>query len=615
MAVFVVLTVTPASAQSTNPTAIGWFKTGLNEKDPEKKITAYTKAIELDPLFVQALYNLGLTYKQQGDYQSAELYFRKAYAVKTDIKDEMKLQILFEMAAIYKRLGKLKYCEESLRRANSLAVDPAIKTPVLLELGRLLHEQGRYEEALAELQEGEKLSPTNQEHFKKLIQLAESAREMQRLYEAAEKAKASGNLKEAKALLEQIRAKSPDYKNVEAKIAELDSLLNAETRKTTLAALYEQAQKYAAEGKLEMAIATYENLLQQAGNYKDAKSRLDATRQLLEQKQLNEKLEEEYTNGMAAFKARHWTRAILAFEKVLEMDRHFRDARKKLAEAQSNLERESTETIIARYYTDGVAAMNRNDWGAALAALEKVRKINPNYRDVDRLLAEVESVLQKQTNALVTMDITPAQAVNPDSLYQSALAAMAKADWLQAVVTLEKLQSLQPAYRDVVDRLALARTNLYTAQASVATRAVQANGNFSLPLAGVLIVLIVLPLFGFVVFSPAVRARLHLLQGNYLAAALIYERLLARHPNRLKFYPLLANIYLLLGRRDEHALKVFKTVLQLNLASSDRDEINSIVAENYLNEGRTDIDAIEVLESALKAEQRKHTPNKIKGQA
>jgi hypothetical protein len=67
----------------------------------------------------------------------------------------------------------------------------------------------------------------------------------------------------------------------------------------------------------------------------------------------------------------------------------------------------------------------------------------------------------------------------------------------------------------------------------------------------------------------------------------------------------LANIYLLLGRHDEQALKIYKAILQLNIATPKRDEINTIVAQNYLTEGRTDSDAIEVLENALKAERLK----------
>lgn len=330
-------------------------------------------------------------------------------------------------------------------------------------------------------------------------------------------------------------------------------------------------------------------------------------RQQLEQKQLSEKLKNEYLIGVSALKVRDWTRAILAFEKVLEMDRNFRDARKRLAEAQSALERESTETIVARYYANGVAAMNRNDLGGALAALEKVHKINPNYRDVADLLEEVENKMQQQSNSSITS--APSSPSLPlDSLYQAALAFQEKEEWAQAVLALERLQLLQPNYRDVVDRLALARTNLNLSQDRVAGEATPESGSASLYVAGVLAGLIVLPVLGHILFSPVARARIQLFRGNYAAAAQIYERLLTRNPGRLKLYPALANIYLLLGRKDEQALKIFKIILKLNLASRNREEINAIVAQNYLTEGRTDADALEVLENELKARYQKQKP-------
>jgi len=616
----VALIARSAVAQSPNPQAVKWFKAGLTEKDAGKKIVAYTQAIELDPLFVEAFYNLGVVYKSQSDYPRAEQFLLKAYNAKPDkTGNDTKLQILSELATTYEKLGKVKECETALRQAKNLVVDPTRLAIISFALGRLLYGQGRYEECLAELQEAQKLNPASQGEFAKLIQsayarLSKSAegelstqeserRELERLYEAAEKAKAGGNLMQAKALFEQIRAKRPDYKNVETKLAELDSLLNADVKKNALAAMYEQAQEQAAEGKVELAIATYETLLQQSPNYKEAGSKLQTVRQQLERNQLHEKLEAEYANGITALKIRDWTRAILAFEKVLESDRNFREARKKLSEAQSGLDRESAETAVARYYAEGVAAMNRNDLGAALAALEKVRRLKPNYRQTASLWAELENALQKKAEFAAVPSIPVAAAANYDSLYEAGLAALARADWMQALITFEKVHLLKPNYREVVDRLAEARTNLrLTEQANAATA--PSSGNSPLLYAG-LAALVGLPLLGFVMFSPFARARLYLLRGNYSAAALLYEHMLARHPNKIKLCSALANIYLLLGRRDEKALKIFRTVLQLNLATRNRDEISAIVAQNMLAEGRMDSDAIEVLESALQAERRR----------
>lgn len=313
----------------------------------------------------------------------------------------------------------------------------------------------------------------------------------------------------------------------------------------------------------------------------------------------DEELEHEYIVGMAALRVRDWTRAIHSFQKVVEMNPAFRDARRRLNQARYWHKRESREVMLARYYAEGVLALNRNDLDEALVALEKVHKIDPNYRDTAALLAEVKSGLTASSAAPL------ASPANLDSLYQEALAALAKEDWMQAVFAFEKIQLLQPGYRDVADRLRHARERVRQAKAVPPRRDSDGNFSFYVVVGSALAALVVLPLLGAIAFSPATRARACLLQGKYVSAAQLYEKILERSPDKVKLYPTLANIYLVLGRKDEKALKVFKTVLQLNLASRNREEINSIVAQKYLTEGRTDSDAIEVLENALQAERRK----------
>lgn len=602
---FLLLMTNAVLAQSQNPKAMTWFKVGLTEKEPQKKIAAYLKAVEFDPQFVEALYNLGMAFKKQQDYRRAEQYLLQANNVKSDrLKNETRLQVQYELATTYKKLGKAKESEEAFRAAKNWATDPAMKTNITLELARSLYDAGQYQAALLELQAGRNDAGANQEPFNNLMRLAENEIELLRLYEAAEKAQASDNLRGAKALYEQVRAKNPAYKEAAARIAALDSQLSVETQKNMLSTLYDQAIKQAAEGNLEPAIASFENVLQQSGgNFKEAKTRLETARQQLALKQQNEKLENDYAAGLAALKTRNWTRAILAFENVLASDRNYRDARKRLTEAQNGLERESAETVVARYYADGVASMNKTDFGSARAAFEKVRRINANYRDVVALLAEVESALQ-QKDAPVTTSAPPVAAAraNLDSLYDVAVAAAGRQDWILAVVNFEKVQLLQANYRDVIDRLATARAN--AALTAKPENKINATGKSLAFYLGGVVALIALPLLGFVAMSPVARARLHLMRGNFAAATQIYEGIVARNPGKVKLYPVLANIYLQQGRSDENAMKIYKTILQLNLTTVHRDEINAIVAQKYLTEGRTDSDAIEILESALKAEQR-----------
>jgi len=82
------------------------------------------------------------------------------------------------------------------------------------------------------------------------------------------------------------------------------------------------------------------------------------------------------------------------------------------------------------------------------------------------------------------------------------------------------------------------------------------------------------------VFSPGVRAETLLLLGITTRAMRIYEKLLTKHPEKLKLYLKLADIYLLLGRQDEGALKVFTKVLKLRLATPNLGQIRSVIARN-----------------------------------
>jgi len=122
---------------------------------------------------------------------------------------------------------------------------------------------------------------------------------------------------------------------------------------------------------------------------------------------------------------------------------------------------------------------------------------------------------------------------------------------------------------------------------------------------GAVATIILVPLLGLMFFSPTARANFYLWRKNYPAAARAFEKLLERNPKRAGLYVSLAELYLQLGRNDERSLRVYQTVLRLNLPTRRRDEINTILAQKYIAEGRTDSDVIEVLENALKVESRK----------
>jgi len=504
------LAAAPALAQSQNSTATNWLRLGLRETDPQRKIAAYRNALALDPNFTEALYNLGAAYNEARDYRSAEPLLQRAGAATAD--KARKTQILYELARTQRGLNKTREYETTLREVKKLMSTAEQKSGVALELGRFLYAQGRSDEALAELRAGQNLNASQRGEFEALIKTIGAQGELQRLYDLAERARAGGNLKEAKSAFEQIAAQQADYRDVAAKLTALNAQLETETKRASLGAMYDQAQKYENESKPELAVSIYENILQQNENYRDARARLESVRQQLRQNQLERDLEDAYNAGVAAQRGRNWTQAIRFYERVLELDRNYRDARKRLIEAQSSLERESTDAIAARYYADGVAAMNQGDRGAALAAFERVRRLSRNYRDVVKRIGEIEAELQGQTEkaettAVIVNPAPEASSLSPaktDSLYQEALAAMDDENWLQAVIALEKLQLVRPNYRDSINLLVRARVKLEKEKAAD-DAGIFAGERTMLTYAGALAALFAAAL-AFIGLSPTARA-------------------------------------------------------------------------------------------------------------
>jgi len=325
------------------------------------------------------------------------------------------------------------------------------------------------------------------------------------------------------------------------------------------------------------------------------------------------RLDVDYYAGTAAQNRGHLTQALFLYERIIETDRNFRDVRRRVAQIERSLKRENLESISARYYADAMLAIERNDLGWAQRALEKLNRLNPGYQDILDLIVEIEAKLQATPETVRLKGSPPMTTILFDSLYQAGLNAATQHDWMQAVINFEKLQLIQPNYPALNDRLAESRTNFKATQPTGLNDAVRNSMTKALYLTGGFAAFLLLSVAGFMGFSPASRARFQLWRGNGKAAAQIYEKLLRQQPHKVKLYLPLSKIYLRLGRNDEPAMKAYKTVLNLNLATQQRDEINAIVAQKYLAEGRMDTDAIEVLESALKSEL--HKQNRLLPQA
>jgi hypothetical protein len=187
-----------------------------------------------------------------------------------------------------------------------------------------------------------------------------------------------------------------------------------------------------------------------------------------------------------------------------------------------------------------------------------------------------------------------------DSLHRNGLAALERNDWTNAVFNFESLQALDPGYRDVEAQRAFAWKKLKESRTAENAGLFGGRNKTILRLSFASVAL--LAILGIVAAWPHARVCYRLWRGDDNGAAQVYEKILQRHPQRKKLYVPLAELYLLLGRNDARAIKVYKAILQLNLATADRQEIEKLVVQYYLKTDQieTDDDAIPVLEEALK---------------
>jgi hypothetical protein len=94
--------------------------------------------------------------------------------------------------------------------------------------------------------------------------------------------------------------------------------------------------------------------------------------------QLNATLSDAYRAGLAAMEKRDWDAAVMNFGRA----EGYRDAGRREEEAKERV------TQRDRLYYGAVGAAGRHDWGAAISALERMREIQPSYRDSDSRIAQ-----------------------------------------------------------------------------------------------------------------------------------------------------------------------------------------------------------------------------------
>ena len=140
-------------------------------------------------------------------------------------------------------------------------------------------------------------------------------------------------------------------------------------------------------------------------------------------KETDRRLEQLYTEGLAAFYTENWDKACQRFQAILSERPNHKQASEKLEAAKRQRD-------IANLYQQATAAVQNADWKAAIQILEALYQKSANYRDVAELLKNARK--QKQLN----------------ELYSEAKALHAAQKWEAVVRVFEQISSIDPNYPD-----------------------------------------------------------------------------------------------------------------------------------------------------------------------
>ena len=176
-------------------------------------------------------------------------------------------------------------------------------------------------------------------------------------------------------------------------------------------------------GSWEKAASSFEEVLRIAPEHAEATAKLKDARHQAQLAHLE-------ASARQAEATSDWKAAIPAWETLLEQAPEHPDAASRLTEAQR-------QQKLADLYAEAHQLFQAGEWGAVVSAFKQINSLQPGYPDPEGLLeaAKVELAAQERRSQI-------------ELRYRQALAAMEAGDWEKAHALLSALTADEPGYED-----------------------------------------------------------------------------------------------------------------------------------------------------------------------
>jgi tetratricopeptide (TPR) repeat protein len=593
--VFLLVLLVAFNLYSQTP-AQNWFNKGRKADTQEEKVKCYKKAIELMPTFISAHYNLGRTYRETGQFEKALESYQNALTCDPEkLDDNFKQMIEHEVGVVYDKLGRYQEAEDAFTKALNLSNEASIKAMMLYKLGQVNLSMAKYDKAIAHFQQAIDIYPTNQSSLESFITLAKNQKKLSSLYNDSETLMSQNKYEAAIANLQEIINIDPSYKDSKELLAKAQQLFDSNRAESDLKDNYNKGLVAIKNNDWQGAIEAFDDVVVKSPDYEKAKEYLTLARQKIDSQQKNDTLEKSYNEGLAAVNKNDYMSAIIAFERVREIDPNYKNITTRIQQIQKMLETQDSDATKIQYYNQGLEAYKNGDWERALNTFNKLYVLDHNFQDVQYLLAQTKEKVNKTS-------------IPPDKIdiyYQKGKELMEQKNYVNALINFEKVNAVDPNYKEVYTLIREARQFVESSRAenfAVAPVSDNKKNNPILTLTIGFIIGIFIPFLAVMLLFPTARAKLYLFQKKYDKARNIYERMLDQNPERINLYITLANIYMNEKRKDEIAVRVFEKAIEANASSHFKKQIRPILSQYYLDRQKISNSSLNLLEASLEDE-------------
>ncbi len=568
----------PMEGYSQDIGAAYWFKKGIIEKDQDKKIEYYQKAVQEDPKFVEAHYNLALIFLLKKELNNAENAFKSALAANPNAP--LKTNILSRLGLTYRKLNRYTEAEDALQEVINITNDNKLKALTLYELGQTKISQGQFDAAVNYFQQGIRTLPEDRSPFETGIQLARDQQKINDLFQQGIMLVKNDKLLEAKEIFNQIINLNPNHNEAKQQIENIALMeQQIELENQQLQPLYNQAVAYMNEGEWSEAIKNFGKIKSLQADFADVDKLLTLAQEQQHQQLLAvQKTDSFYAMGIENFEKGNYIVALANFERVFEQNPTYKDIEPRIVATKKEVKRvnELMSKMPGRDIVNFIETNNSFE-------IES----NPTATTAPSS-QQLFSEQSRQLNTAVDSQLV-------QNYYHEALDFMQKQEWQRAMILLEKIRLLKPNYQNTEFLISQVKHNIETANIGIVNKTGDQKKSPTV-LFALLLGIIALPAI-LLFASPTTRAKYFILLKKYDKAQEIYERMLSKKPNNVKLYITLANIYINENRVDEIAIQVFERAIQYN--DQLKIQLEPIVSKYYLQKSKSSDTPRKLIQGAL----------------